>query len=84
MPALTDRDAFQARFRRDAEAAFFSPGRVNLIGEHTDYQDGFVLPMTVDLGLTLAVLAIVFGLRGRRRAATTGRGRERCRLDHGP
>ena len=50
MPALTDRDAFQARFRRDAEAAFFSPGRVNLIGDHTDYTGGLVFPVFTDPG----------------------------------
>jgi galactokinase len=52
---LTDRDAFQARFRRDAEAAFFSPGRVNLIGEHTDYNGGLVLPLAIGRGTRLVV-----------------------------
>jgi galactokinase len=31
-----------------------APGRVNLIGEHTDYNDGFALPAAIDLGITIA------------------------------
>ena len=32
-----------------------APGRVNLIGEHTDYNNGFVLPGAIDKKITLAV-----------------------------
>jgi galactokinase len=37
--------------------AIRAPGRVNLIGEHTDYNDGFVLPAAIDLDIRLAALA---------------------------
>ena len=33
----------------------FSPGRINIIGEHTDYNDGFVFPAAVDKGIVSAI-----------------------------
>ena len=47
-------DGFQARFGREPELVVTSPGRVNLIGEHTDYNDGFVLPMAIDRATVIA------------------------------
>jgi len=47
-------DAFRARAGRDPEGVWFAPGRVNLIGEHTDYSDGFVLPVAIDRGVLVA------------------------------
>ena len=41
------RRAFQELYGRDARL-FRAPGRVNLIGEHTDYNEGFVLPMAIE------------------------------------
>jgi len=46
--------AFQARFGMRPRV-FCAPGRVNLIGEHTDYNDGFVLPMAIHRGTAAAV-----------------------------
>jgi galactokinase len=33
----------------------FSPGRINLIGEHTDYNDGFAFPAAINKGIVLAI-----------------------------
>jgi len=40
--------AFRARFGAEPRWAAAAPGRVNIIGEHTDYNGGFVLPMAID------------------------------------
>ena len=36
------------------EITVFSPGRANIIGEHTDYNDGYVLPFAIDRGIWFA------------------------------
>ena len=50
------RAGFERRFRTPPEAGATAPGRVNLIGEHTDYNEGLVLPCAVDLH-TVALVA---------------------------
>jgi galactokinase len=39
---------FRGRFGRDCAAVARAPGRVNLLGEHVDYNDGYVLPAAID------------------------------------
>jgi galactokinase len=46
--------AFSERTGRDPEGVWAAPGRVNLIGEHTDYNDGFVLPVAIDRAVLAA------------------------------
>jgi galactokinase len=41
-------DAFKQRFGKKPEYVVCAPGRVNLLGEHVDYNDGFVLPAAID------------------------------------
>jgi galactokinase len=46
---------FNKIFNKDAENAYFSPGRVNLIGEHIDYNGGLVMPCAITFGTYLLV-----------------------------
>jgi galactokinase len=57
-------ESFQQIFGAKPEVMVRAPGRVNLIGEHTDYNGGFVLPAAIDRAITMA---------GRRRAGRTVR-----------
>jgi galactokinase len=45
---------FEQHFGQDPAHCFRAPGRVNLIGEHTDYNDGFVLPCAIDYDTVVA------------------------------
>ena len=46
---------FKQQFEMEPEVICYAPGRVNLLGDHTDYNDGFVLPAAIDVGTTIAV-----------------------------
>src|SRR5690606_11471421 len=47
-------DEFRERFGLDP-VLYRAPGRINLIGEHTDYNDGFVMPAAIDREITFAL-----------------------------
>jgi galactokinase len=57
-------ESFQKIFGAKPDAVVRAPGRVNLIGEHTDYNDGYVLPAAIDRAIRMA---------GRRRPGRTVR-----------
>ena len=48
-------NAFEQAYGRKAEKLYFSPGRVNLIGEHTDYNGGCVFPCALSFGAWLLI-----------------------------
>ncbi|HCW54078.1 MAG TPA: galactokinase [Clostridium sp.] len=52
----TLKEKFKEIYKIDSDAAFFSPGRVNLIGEHTDYNGGHVFPCALTIG-TYAIVS---------------------------
>src|SRR5512141_1196053 len=47
-------EAFSRAWSGRPELIVRAPGRVNLIGEHTDYNEGFVLPMAIDYDIRIA------------------------------
>lgn len=60
MQSLTStvlKDFFSAKFKQSPEVVVQAPGRVNLIGEHTDYNDGFVLPAAINYQTWIAAAA---------------------------
>ncbi len=48
---------FDKHFSRAPTVTVWAPGRVNLLGEHTDYNQGFVLPAAINFGTTLVAAA---------------------------
>lgn len=63
------RAAFVDRFGAEPQAAGIAPGRVELLGNHTDYNEGFVLTAAIDRGIAIAGCAREVS---RSRVATTG------------
>lgn len=49
------KEAFRSAFQTEPEYYFLAPGRINIIGEHVDYSDGFVLPAAIDKYICFAV-----------------------------
>lgn len=55
MDSTTLAQQFERHFNSKPDFIVRAPGRVNLIGEHTDYNDGFVLPMAIDRDARMAL-----------------------------
>jgi galactokinase len=53
--SLTLQRSFESHFNAKPAWIVRAPGRVNLIGEHTDYNDGYVLPMAIDHAIWIAL-----------------------------
>jgi galactokinase len=56
-PQESAHELFKLRFGCEPDLMVGAPGRVNLIGEHTDYNDGFVMPMAIEQATWLALRA---------------------------
>ena len=46
--------SFIAQYKKTPDHCHFAPGRANIIGEHTDYNEGFVLPYALEKGIWFA------------------------------
>jgi galactokinase len=57
-PAERVETEFAEAFGGKPDGRWWAPGRVNLIGEHTDYNDGFVLPLALEQGVAAAARVI--------------------------
>ncbi|OOH92077.1 galactokinase [Pasteurellaceae bacterium 15-036681] len=53
-PIELSKTKFEEHFGYQAEKTVFAPGRVNIIGEHTDYNDGFVMPCAINYGTAVS------------------------------
>jgi galactokinase len=51
----TTTEHFKTIFQHEPQAVFLSPGRINIIGEHVDYNDGFVLPAAINKYICFAI-----------------------------
>ena len=54
---VTAAELFSSRFGGQPDGVWLAPGRANLMGEHTDYNDGYVLPFALGQGVTAAAAA---------------------------
>lgn len=53
-PQQLSQQKFNEHYGYNPEKTVFAPGRVNIIGEHTDYNDGFVMPCAINYGMAVS------------------------------
>ena len=53
-PVRKSQHIFTQKYNKQPELTVYAPGRVNIIGEHTDYNDGFVMPCAINYGTAIA------------------------------
>ncbi|HBO37184.1 MAG TPA: galactokinase, partial [Pasteurellaceae bacterium] len=53
-PIEKSKQLFIEKFNDVSTLTVYAPGRVNIIGEHTDYNDGFVMPCAINYGTAIS------------------------------